>query len=730
MLKYVIDDKNWKDLTDIQKEAIPVILNGNDCIIEAPTSGGKTEAVLFPTLTTASNNKAEGVRILYIAPLKALLNDIELRAKVYAPLCGLRSFKWHGDVSQTEKLKQIILPPQLLLTTPESLEAILLRKPDWTKLFSNLQSVIIDETHSFALGDRGSHLLSILERIEYDIKLKPQRIALTATIGNPDELLSWLAGNKRIPGVKISVQSKFDKEKDYKICHFDDELDELESGINNARDLTEYLYKLLALKKTIVFGNSRSNTEQIAKFVNEKNKLINSKNPIQVRTHHSSVSKYYRELAEDMIKIKSETGINAIISTSTLELGIDIGELDQVIQMGGLSSSSSFLQRVGRTGRRDGKPQFFRALTQNKEDLILMCACINLGLKRISEAINFSKKAYHILVHQIICLSLQKNGISVDEAWQIFSGAYCFKNISKDKFLQLIEFMIKNDLIRDTDGIVVGEVVERQFLFANWKRLFAVFDGGPMYNVVNGKEHVGMLDCAFARSQKIPFLFVLGGIEWEAIKINHETQQVLVHKTKIGTAPKWNVFGSFDVPYETAQEVGRILTGKSSIDFLDKNAASGIEYLRNHYYNLKWEENTWIIEMEGLNKICLWTFGGEKLNRTIANFIDTDQNIKSTYDYKCIVIKKEEGTNNTDHKEQNEFSNTILNLLNQIYQLIHDEIANKIKTNIVSVNYSKFSKFIPEDLSKESIIDSNMDVGLLKKIFSEINIKIFRNEKN
>ncbi|MCK4830897.1 DEAD/DEAH box helicase, partial [bacterium] len=185
-LQKLIVEKRWKELSPIQKAAIPIILNGTDCIIEAPTAGGKTEAVLFPVLTRASSNKKKSVQILYLAPLRALLNDIELRAEAYAKACGLHCFKWHGDVSQEEKIDELRNPSQLLLTTPESLEAILLRKAGWQLFFSDLEVIIIDEAHNFASGDRGSHLISLLERLEKSIKRLPQRIAVTATIGNPE----------------------------------------------------------------------------------------------------------------------------------------------------------------------------------------------------------------------------------------------------------------------------------------------------------------------------------------------------------------------------------------------------------------------------------------------------------------------------------------------------------------------------------------------------------------
>ncbi|MGD9159418.1 MAG: DEAD/DEAH box helicase, partial [Desulfobacteraceae bacterium] len=401
-LQKIITEKGWKDLSPIQRAAIPIILNGDDCIVEAPTAGGKTEAVLFPVLTHIAHRKKSSVQILYLAPLRALLNDIELRAEAYAKACGLHSFKWHGDVSQKEKLDELRNPSQLLLTTPESLEAILLRKAGWHCFFADLDVIIIDESHNFASGDRGAHLISLLSRLEKSIHRNPQRIAVTATIGNPEQMLEWLAGTDRKTGKRIHVNSIIEKEKDFEILFFDERnnLDEQPETFASYRQFKS-LYQLLPLKKSIVFGGSRTNTESLASAINQMNNVKGSKNSVKVRTHHSAVSKYYREEAENLIKLRDsiESGLEAIISTSTLELGIDVGELDQVVQIGALSSSSAFLQRVGRTGRRLNKSQFFRGLCTSEEDLILLSAVVSLGQKGISETIHFPTKAFHLLAH-------------------------------------------------------------------------------------------------------------------------------------------------------------------------------------------------------------------------------------------------------------------------------------------------------------------------------------------
>jgi len=721
-LRKVVQEKGWRSgFSEIQLKAIPVILEGFDCIVEAPTAGGKTEAVLFPTLTRVSQNKKNSVQVLYLAPLRALLNNIEIRAEQYAMACGLHCFKWHGDVNQKDKIDQLNTPPQLLLTTPESLEAILLRKAGWQKFFTDLEIVIIDEAHNFAFGDRGGHLAVLLERLEKGLGNTFQRIALSATVGNPEEMLYWLAGANRERGKVVRVAFSEKKEKDYRVCLFDKTMDDVvlpdeESRIRQFKAL----YNLLPNKKSIVFCRSRKMTEELAAEIGKLNNRYGGRNPVKVRTHHSSVSKYYREEAENLIQAASETGLQAIISTSTLELGIDIGELDLVVQAGELVSPGAFLQRVGRTGRWESKKQFFRGLCTSRQDLVLLTAVVSLGLKGISESLRLSRKAYHLLAHQLICLSLQNYGIQWREAWDILSGAYCFSDISVDKCRELVETMIQKKYFRDVDGqLVIGETGEKAFLGSNWMRLFATFDSAPMYDVMEGKNQVGTLDSAFVESLTVPFLFVLGGIEWEAKKVNTKTRQVIARRTKTGNAPKWNVFGGADVPRETAKEAGRILSGTDFPHFLDDEARVGIEAERNRHNGIQWDDGKWIITASDSGKAQILTFAGDRINRTLAIFLKQEGIGKAVSNYKKIEIESKA-------IDGNKLTGRISDLLIQVKEMGESQLEaleRKLSLTLSRVVFSKFSKCLPESLWSEAMAERALDVNGLKQELLEIKVK-------
>lgn len=715
-LKKLIYEKGWKGgLTEIQKAAIPFILNGENCIIEAPTAGGKTEAVFFPCLTKSAQNKADTVQILYLAPLRALLNDIELRANEYSQACGLHCFKWHGDVSQKDKISAINNPPNVLLTTPESLEAILLRKPNWEEFFKDLQTIIIDEAHNFASVDRGCHLITLIERLNAKLGKPIQRIAITATIGNPDEMLLWLAGSSSQIGKRIFVESTHKKDKDFQIQYFYDRItpDGQEIPANYQR--LESMFDLLPFKKSIIFGGSRSSCESLASAINKLNTLKKRSIPIKVRTHHSSVSKYYREEAEKRIKIKNdlESGIDCIISTSTLELGIDIGHLDHVFQLDSISSSSSFLQRVGRTGRRDGKPQFFRGLILDEDELLLLTGVVSLGLKGKSENLFLPRQAYHILAHQLICLCLQNNGIKPENAWGILSNSYCFSQITKSQFYELVTFMLLNDFLRDVDGeLIVGESTEKYFLGANWQKLFAVFSSGPLYEVFNEKNHVGNLDCNFVESMEVPFFFILGGIEWEAFSVKVESHQVFARKTKVGNAPRWKTFNGSDVPYETAKEVGELLFSSVVPKYLNDTAKTCFQGAQLKVQALNWSRNNWIFS-EDTNECELITFSGDKINRTLAKLLKIFGVCQTSSSYKSIVLKS------IQYDQKLNFNNilTFIDTLKDGTLENSEKFIHELEVNTKSMFFSKFVRCLPENLISASISEKAFDFeGLVKEL--------------
>ena len=328
----IIHDLGWRSLRPVQDQTIDAVLDGDNAVVLAPTAGGKTEAAMFPVLSRILSETTGPVAALYLCPIKALLNNQEERLQGYARMVGLDVFKWHGDVSDSKKKRFRRQPAHILMTTPESLEVMLIsQRTDARALFAQLSTVVVDEVHAFAADDRGAHLAALLERLVWLCGRDIQRIGLSATVGNPHVIGEWLQGSSS-RAFRLVDPTKETPERDLRVDLCGD-LDEVARGVA----------QIARGKKSLVFVESRSKAERVAQAL--------AGSAVEVFIHHSSVSRADRAMAEAQFASGQNT---AIVCTSTMELGIDVGDLDQVIQVDAPSSVASFLQRLGRTGRRAG----------------------------------------------------------------------------------------------------------------------------------------------------------------------------------------------------------------------------------------------------------------------------------------------------------------------------------------------------------------------------------------
>jgi ATP-dependent Lhr-like helicase len=326
----IVHDLGWRVLRPVQEYTIDAVLDGDNAVVLAPTAGGKTEAALFPILSQILTEERTPVAALYVCPIRALLNNLEDRLQGYARMVGLDVFKWHGDVGESRKQAFRQAPGHILMTTPESLEVMLISaRTDARHLFRGLSTVVIDEVHAFAGDDRGAHLAALMERLVVLCGRDVQRLGLSATVGNPEVIGQWLQGSSQRP-FRLVDPPKLPVTRVLELDACDD-LDQAALGI--ARKVRG--------KKTLVFVESRSKAERVAQSI--------SGSGVEVFIHHSSVSRADRTLAEEQFAHGRNT---AIVCTSTMELGIDVGDLDQVLQVDAPATVASFLQRLGRTGRR------------------------------------------------------------------------------------------------------------------------------------------------------------------------------------------------------------------------------------------------------------------------------------------------------------------------------------------------------------------------------------------
>ena len=429
---HIVNSLGWRELRPFQQAVIPTILNGQHLIMLAPTAGGKTEAAFFPVLSRMLCEGWSGLSVLYVCPIRALLNNLDVRLQRYCSLLGRRSGLWHGDIKAWSRKQILREPPDCLLTTPESLEAMLVSPNiDCRRLFHQLRVVIIDEIHAFAGDDRGWHLLAVLERITRLAGRELQRLGLSATIGNPEALVDWLAGSCT------------------KACHVfspseHNSLAEVELDyVGSLQNAAIVISRLHRGEKRLVFVDSRSRAEHLAQELRQLD--------VETFVTHSSLSQEQRHAAEDAFASRDDC---VIVATSALELGIDVGDLDRVIQIDAPSTVSSFLQRMGRTGRRPGTTRNCLFLATKDEALVQGAGVIDLWSTGYIEPVMPPLQPWHILAQQLMALALQENGIGRQDWLGWVRHVPAFSHMPMEQIHRLVSWMLQQQILWDDQGIL------------------------------------------------------------------------------------------------------------------------------------------------------------------------------------------------------------------------------------------------------------------------------------
>ena len=500
----------WTELREVQEQAYRAIAEKNDVLVLAPTAGGKSEAALIPVVDDILKSGAPGVACLYLSPLKALINDQEERIAAFARPTGLSLAKWHGDVPKGGRGWKEGEAPQFLLITPESLEVLLHEKGPAGDL-AHVKYVIADELHAFVGSERGVQMKVLLDRLDRIAKNPVQRIGLSATVGNPEEVLLWFSpgGRKKqvvaVPAPPQKKEFRFVIEPDY-------------------QKRIAALARLVEKKKALVFVNSRSAAEGIVQEAAGRIKNL--------CIHHSSVSAAKKKEAE--AAFHGEEGA-CIVCTSTLELGIDIGDLDIVVQAGPPDSVSSFLQRMGRAGRRD-RPASVAWFLADPKELLTCCAIIECAKEKQVEPLVPLKKPYGVLVQQIFLSVVTSPRAGRGGLVKKLLTPAAFPGITAGEFdAVLCDLVAGGYLVTDGDMLMPGPALEREFGRSNFKDLYSVIQGGGEYRAVTPDgEPVGTLDAGFMH-RKNPGDFSLGGESWSVVKCDEDHNIVVVVPGKGGT---------------------------------------------------------------------------------------------------------------------------------------------------------------------------------------------------
>lgn len=594
---HVVNTLGWTSLRPTQLQAIEPILSGVNCLLLAPTAGGKTEAAIIPVLSRIMTEAWPGVSVIYVCPIKALLNNLEQRLSHYAGLVGRRVAVWHGDVSQSQKGHALKDAPDILLTTPESLEGMLVStRIDRKAWFGNLRVVIADELHAFAADDRGWHMRAVLHRLQQYVPQPMQRLGLSATVSNPDQLLNWFAptGTKRVVGT-ASVSTDADVTIDYV------------GSLANAGTVISRLYRG---SKRLVFCDSRSSAEQLTSMLRGED--------VRAFLSHASLSHSERKLAETAFAEEKDC---VIVATSTLELGIDVGDLDQVIQIDAPATVSSFLQRMGRTGRRSGAKRSCLFLCTNDDALMLATGICTLWGEAWVEAAYPPPAPWAIVAQQAMVATLERSQWPRHELVSLLCGA--FPESDQDGIAGVIDYMVALGFLMDVDGVLqIGPMTEKQFGRAHYKDLLASFTGAQLLLGRFGNVEVGYIDPTMLTGDKEGRLILLSGKSWRITDVDWKKRVVWLEPVKEGGKARWTGSGR-TLSREIAQGILRGLhQGAGEHTIISKRARAQIGQIIEDVPDTP-IGTSFSITRNDSGGARLWTFAGTRANRTTAKQIQS-----------------------------------------------------------------------------------------------------------
>ncbi|MBB1160901.1 DEAD/DEAH box helicase [Aquariibacter albus] len=590
---HIVNSMGWTGLRSTQADAVEPILGGKHCLILAPTAGGKTEAAAIPVLSRMATEEWPGPSVIYVCPIKALLNNLESRLSRYAGFVGRTVQVWHGDIGQGAKARAKRVAPDVLLTTPESLEGMLIStkvdRPSW---FGNVRTIIVDELHAFAGDDRGWHLRAVIKRIEAYARQPIQRIGLSATVGNPEELLEWFAGSGEW---QIVGSSSVSTDADVTIDH-----------VGTMANAATVISRLHRGAKRLVFCDSRSKVEELAVAL----RALNTRTFVS----HSSLSASERKLAETAFAEEQDC---VIVATSTLELGIDVGDLDHVIQIDSPSTVSSFLQRMGRTGRRSGSRRNCLFLTTSDEAFLLACAITTLWRDKYVEHVKPPPMPWHMVAQQMMALALEKPGTPAHEV--VGMGHSQFPELAATTVAAVFEFMVAKGILLVSSGLTsMGPEGEKLYGRGHFLDLLSAFASPMVLAAKYGATELGYVDpMAVQQQRERPTVLLLGGRSWKVTCVDWSRRTVSVEPTEDRGKSRW-LGTSRWLGFEVCQAMRRVLLNEGDAELgLSRRGAQQLSEVRE-LITAPERQGSMLLEHVASGRLRWWTFAGGAVNSAIA----------------------------------------------------------------------------------------------------------------
>ena len=716
----------WENLRAIQVAAADAIFNTDEnVLLTASTASGKTEAAFFPIITLFSEDPPTSVGCIYIGPLKALINDQFTRLTDLCEEADIPVWHWHGDVAQSHKSRLMKRPCGILQITPESLEAMLLHKhAAIPKLFGDLRFVVIDEVHSLLRGDRGGQTLCLIERLSRIAGVNPRRIGLSATIGDPEktgEFLSLGTGRKTIiprieaKGSKWRLSMEHFYVKDVQAAEGKDVQDALPvleektaEAPKNADPGIGYIYEHTRGKKCLVFVNSREECETVTTTLRQYCDIQHERDRFLI--HHGNLSASYRETAEGIMKDDSQ--YMTTVTTATLELGIDIGRLERAFQIDAPWTVSSFLQRMGRTGRRESPPEMWFVMREDEPEaramlpatipwkLLQGIALVQLYLEeRWCEPPRLDRFAYSLLYHQTMSTLASCGEMSPKALADRILRLHYFHRVSQDDYKILLRHLIKTDHIQQTEqgGLIVGLAGER---VVNSFKFYGVFVESEEYTVRSESQELGTVCLPPPVGEKL----AIAGHVWVVLDVDHKRHLVYCEQVK-GSIPAY--FGECpgDLHTKILQRMRDVLQEDRQYPYLMQNAVARLDQARftaEHSGAAK----TPLINLGG-NMWCLLPWVGTYPFLAMERFLK-------------IKCGDRLGLKNFDSARPYYMQFTMKVSEEDFYRIVREEIEKPIDPlELVYPKelplFDKYDEYLPEELVRKGFAYGVLDLGEMKK---------------
>ena len=594
----------WQSLRSVQNAAGDAIFNTEEnVLLTASTASGKTEAAFFPILTLLEENPSKTVGVLYIAPLKALINDQFSRLNELCEEAGIAVSRWHGDVAQSKKRKLLNKPSGILQITPESLESLMINKHmEIPSLFGDLRFIVIDEIHSLLRGDRGMQTFCLSERLCRLASCNPRRIGLSATIGNPEAAGRFLAAGSGRGTVIPAVDSgreiwRLSMEHFYNTAPQADEGKQLTVSTPRLEPPTDtapkaadpgigYIFEHTKGKKCLIFTNSREECESVCQNLRQYCEV--NREPDRFLIHHGNLSASYRESAEE--EMKDDDSFLSVCATATLELGIDIGRLERAFQIDAPFTVSGFLQRMGRTGRRGNPSEMWFVMREDHQEaramlpdsipwyLLQGIALVQLYIEeRFVEPPRMDRLPYSLLYHQTMSTLASCGEMTPAELASRVLPLSCFHRISQEDYRLLLSHLLEIDHINRTEngGVILGITGER---IVNNYKFYAVFRENVEYTVHSGSEQLGTI----VKPPPVGDKIAIAGRVWAVDEVDHKRRVVYCTLVK-GNIPAYFGDVAGDIHTRILERMHTVLEESKNYPYLMPHAVCRLQEARETY---------------------------------------------------------------------------------------------------------------------------------------------------